>query len=96
MRSAGGGLAKALGIAAIIVLFLISTVLFTPAFQSQPVSMQVSAFVGLFFNAYLLVASAVVLGWFVYTYFVGPRLRYSRLLRIRASQGRGSRNVERI
>jgi lysylphosphatidylglycerol synthetase-like protein (DUF2156 family) len=96
VRSAGGGLARALGIAAIIVLFLISTVLFTPAFQSQPVTLQLSAFVGLFFNAYLLVASAVVLGWFVYTYFIGPRLRYSRLLRIRASQGRGHKNVERI
>jgi lysylphosphatidylglycerol synthetase-like protein (DUF2156 family) len=91
-----GGLAKSLGIAAIVVLFLCSTVIFTNAFQSQPLGYQISAFIGLFFNFYLLVGSAVVLGWFVYAYFIGPRLRYSRLLRVRESQGRGRKNVEQI
>lgn len=86
-----GGLIKALGIAAIVVLFLVSTILFTPAFQSQPVTDQVTGFVGLFFNFYLLVAAAVVLGWFVYQYFIWPRLRYSKLLRVRAA-----RRVEKI
>lgn len=86
-----GGLIKALGIAAIVVLFLVSTILFTPAFQAQPLTDQVTGFVGLFFNFYLLVAAAVVLGWFVYQYFIWPRLRYSKLLRIRAA-----RRVEKI
>lgn len=86
-----GGLIKALGIAAIIVLFLVSTIVFTPAFQSQPLTDQVTGLVGLFFNFYLLVAAAVVLGWFVYKYFIWPRLRYNKLLRIRAA-----RRVEKV
>jgi uncharacterized membrane protein len=86
-----GGLLKALGIAAIIVLFLVSTIVFTPAFQSQPLTDQVTGLVGLFFNFYLLVAAAVVLGWFVYKYFIWPRLRYNKLLRIRAA-----RRVEKV
>jgi lysylphosphatidylglycerol synthetase-like protein (DUF2156 family) len=95
MRGAGG-LARALSIAAIIILFITSPVVFSPAFQSQPIAQQISAFIGLFFNLYLFAASAVVLGWFVYRYFIWPRLRYNKLLRIRAAQGRGSRHVERI
>ena len=95
MRSAGG-LAKALGIAAIIILFITSPVVFSPAFQSQPVAQQISAFIGLFFNLYLFAASAVVLGWFGYRYFIWPRLRYNKLLRMRAAQGRGNKHVERI
>lgn len=95
MRKAGG-LAKALGIAAIVVIFLTSPVIFTPAFQSQPLAQQIAAFAGLFINVYLFVATAVVLGWFVYTYFIWPRLRYNKLLRVRAAQGRGNRHVERI
>jgi hypothetical protein len=93
---ATGGLGRALGIAAIVVLFLISTVVFTPAFGSQPLVDQATALIGLFFNFYLLTACAVVLGWFVYRYFIWPRLRYNKLLRVRAAQGRGSKHVEQI
>ena len=95
MRGAGG-LARALGIAAIVILFLTSPIIFTPAFQSQPIVQQITAFAGLYFNLYLFAASAVVLGWFVYRYFIWPRLRYNKLLRIRAAQGRGRKHVEQI
>jgi lysylphosphatidylglycerol synthetase-like protein (DUF2156 family) len=90
-----GGLAKALVIAAIVVLFFVSTVVFSPAFQSQPLTLQITTFAGIFLNVYLFVAAAVVLGWFVYRYFIWPRLRYNRLLRIRAARAQ-SKNVEQI
>jgi hypothetical protein len=88
---AAGGLAKALGIAAIVVLFFISTFVFSPAFRSQPLIDQATALLGLFFNFYLMVACAVVLGWFVYRYFIWPPLRYNKLKRIREA-----RRVEKV
>jgi hypothetical protein len=90
-----GGLAKALLIAAIVIVFVTSPVIFTPAFQSQPLAQQIAAFAGLFVNMYLFAATVVVLGWFAYTYFIWPRLRYNKLIRIRAAR-RDSKHVERI
>jgi len=95
MRGAGG-LMRALGIAAIVVLFFASMIVFTPAFHDQPLFNQITTLVGVFFNFYLMAATVVVLGWFVYTYFIWPRLRYHRLLRRRAALGRGNKNVEQI
>jgi p-aminobenzoyl-glutamate transporter AbgT len=91
-----GGLAKWLGIAAIVVLFIVSPIVFTAGFHDQPLFDQLTSFAALFLNFYLLAAAVVVLSWFVYSYAIEPRLRYGRLRRLRAAQGRGSKNVEQI
>jgi hypothetical protein len=94
VRRLGGGLTTLLGIAALVVLFFTSIVIFTPAFQEQPLEQEIVGFAALFFNTYFYVAAAVVLGWFVYRQWIGPQLRYNKLRRMRAAQGRSRTSAD--
>jgi hypothetical protein len=88
VRKLGGSLTTLLGMAALVVLFFTSIVIFTPAFQEQPLAQEIVGFAALLFEVYFYVAAAVVLSWFVYREWIGPPLRYNKLRRIRAAQGR--------